>query len=190
VHEQGLSLDTHAICRYLTPEDISTTWQEGLADDLKQGVGEQLRMMQQGEAGLNPSKMNAKFADMTFEGAFDNLDEFLAGITEEVGLPAQSVYSGMEMQCRHVDDSADTFHVPNNGGYSTTPKEEWEFVLNPDLSNTYPGNRRGVLLAVYLVAHGAAWKEGGERLVMPLNGAALTQVRSLASNPESLSTNP
>ena len=174
--EQGLSLDTHAICRYLTPDDISTAWQEGLSDDLKQGVREQLHMIQQGEAVPNASTMNAKFADTTFEGHYGNLDEFLAGITEKVGLPAQSVYAGMEMQCCHVHDSADTFHVPNNGGYHTTPSEEWAFVLNPDLSKTYPGNRCGVVLAAYLVAHGAARKEGGERLDMHLDAAALEQV--------------
>jgi len=50
--------------------------------------------------------------------------------------------------------------VPNNGGYETTPEEEWNFVVNLDLAKTYPGGRRGTKLNVYNLAHGAQ-KHGG-----------------------------
>jgi hypothetical protein len=72
----------------------------------------------------------------------------------------------------HVNatDSKALFKVPNNGGYETTPEEEWNFVVNPDLDNTYPGGRRGTKLDVYNLAHGAQ-KHGGARLDMPLDVA-------------------
>ena len=60
------------------------------------------------------------------------------------------------MQCWDAPDSDALSKVPNNGGYETTPKEEWKFVVNPDLAETYPGGRRATLLAVCLVAHVAA----------------------------------
>ncbi len=60
--------------------------------------------------------------------------------------------------------------MPNNGGYETTPEEEWNFVVNPDLTKTYPGSRRGTKLDVYNLAHGAQ-KHGGSRLNMPLDVA-------------------
>ena len=60
------------------------------------------------------------------------------------------------------------FKVPNNGGYETTPEEEWNFVVNPDLAETYPGGRRGTKLDVYNLAHGAQ-KHGGAHLDIPLD---------------------
>ncbi len=48
--------------------------------------------------------------------------------------------------------------------------------VNPDLAETYPSGRRATLLAVYPVAHGAALHDGGARLNMPLDAAALAEV--------------
>jgi hypothetical protein len=72
----------------------------------------------------------------------------------------------------HVNatDSKALFKVPNNGGYETTPEEEWNFVINTDLDKTYPGGRRGTKLDVYNLAHGAQ-KHGGAHLDMPLDVA-------------------
>jgi hypothetical protein len=56
--------------------------------------------------------------------------------------------------------------VPNNGGYETTPEEEWNFVVNPNLAKTYPGGRRGTKLDVYNLAHGAQKQmRGTERTI-------------------------
>jgi len=73
-------------------------------------------------------------------------------------------------QCCNATDSKALFKVPNNGGYETTPEEEWNFVVNPDLAKTYPGGRRGTKLDVYNLAHGAQ-KHGGARLDIPLDSA-------------------
>src|SRR6056300_573081 len=75
----------------------------------------------------------------------------------------------MEMQCTGAGDSQRPFPVPNNGVKEATPAEEWEYVVTPDLAKVYPGGRRGVLLDVFNVAHGAAQKDGGKRLDMPLD---------------------
>ena len=80
------------------------------------------------------------------------------------------------MQCNGAGDSQRPFPVPNNGVKEATPAEEWEFVVRPDLAKVYPGGRRGVLLDVFNVAHGAAQRDGGKRLDMPLQAAALEEV--------------
>jgi hypothetical protein len=74
------------------------------------------------------------------------------------------------VQCCDATDSKALFKVPNNGGYETTPEEEWNFVVNLDLAKTYPGGRRGTKLDVYNLAHGAQ-KHGGARLDIPLDVA-------------------
>jgi len=51
--------------------------------------GEQLEMLQQNQnAALSVKEMNTKFAALSavFDGVFDNMDEFLGGVTEHVGL--------------------------------------------------------------------------------------------------------
>jgi len=75
------------------------------------------------------------------------MEEYLGGVEKHIGLAAVKVYEGMQMQCCDAPDSDALSKVPNNGGYETTPKEEWKFVVNPDLAETYPGGRRPTLLA-------------------------------------------
>jgi hypothetical protein len=72
-----------------------------------------------------------------------------------------------EDRCNATDSKA-LFKVPNNGGYEATPEEEWNFVVNPDLAETYPGGRRGTKLDVCNLAHGAQ-KHGGAHLDIPLD---------------------
>jgi hypothetical protein len=93
-----------------------------------------------------------------------------------VGLPAKSVAQGIELQCRHGPDSDVYFKVPNNGGYETTSRIEYDFVKNPDLGKVYPGGRRAALLDPVLVAHAAKRDDGGELLDMPLEAHALAKV--------------
>jgi hypothetical protein len=89
------------------------------------------------------------------------MEEHLGGVEKHIGLAAVKLYEGTQMQFCDAPDSDALFNVPNNnsGGYETTTKEEWEFVLNPDLTETYPGGRRTTLLAVYLVTLVAALHE-------------------------------
>ena len=88
------------------------------------------------------------------------MEEHLGGVEKHIGLAAVKVYEGMQMQFCDAPDFDALFNVPNSnsGGYETTTKEEWDFVLNPD-TETYPGGRRATLLAVYLVTLVAALHE-------------------------------
>ena len=133
------------------------------------------RQLEQG-AALDAAQMNAKFAGSTFEGDHGDLQEHVDGVEKKIGLPALKIWEGMEMQCTGAGDSQRPFPVPNNGVKEATPAEEWEFVVRPDLAKVYPGGRRGVLLDVFNVAHGAAQRDGGKRLDMPLQAAALEEV--------------
>ena len=93
-----------------------------------------------------------------------------------MGLPAKSLAQGIKLQCCDCSDAHTLFAVNNNGGYETTSAQEYEFVKLPQLDKTYPGNRRAALLDAVLVAHAATRDDGGERLDMPLEAAALEQV--------------
>jgi hypothetical protein len=174
--EKKLPIDPAAIATHLNPGDMNAGWQYGLADEIARAFEEQLRLFQLQGTTMDPAQMNAKFADSTSEGAYGDIEEYLGGVEKHIGLAAVKVYEGMQMQCCDAPDSDALFKVPNNGGYETTPKEEWKFVVNPDLAETCPGGRRATLLAVYLVAHGAALHDGRARLNMPLEAASLAEV--------------
>jgi len=177
VDEKKLPIDPAAIAKHLNPGDMKAAWQNGLADEFARAFEEQLRLFQLQGTAMDAAHMNAKFADSTSEGDYGDMEEYLGGIEKHIGLAAVKMYEGMQMQCCDAPESNALFKVPNHGGYETTPKEEWNFVVNPDLAKTsYPGGRRATLLAVYLVAHGAALQDGGARLNMPLEAAALAEV--------------
>ena len=177
--ERELPIDDAAIAAHSKPGDMHTVWQGGLSNEVTRALETQVRQLrlqlQQG-AALDAAQMNAKFAESTFEGDYGNLQEHLDGAEKKIGLPAPKIYDGMEMQLCGAGDSQKPFPVPNNGVKEAIPAEEWEYVVKPDLSKVYPGGRRGVLLDVYLVAHGAAQRDDGARLDMPLDAAALGEV--------------
>ena len=171
--EKELPLDAAAIATHWQPGDARAAWQDkGLEDEVARALEAQMgrlqRQLAQG-AALDAAQMNAKFAGSTFEGDYGDLQEHVDGVEKKIGLPALKIWEAMEMQCNGAGDSQRPFPVPNNGVKEATPAEEWEFVVRPDLAKVYPGGRRGVLLDVFNVAHGAAQRDGGKRLDMPLD---------------------
>lgn len=171
--EKELPLDAAAIATHWQPGDARAAWQDkGLEDEVARALEAQMgrlqRQLEQG-AALDAAQMNAKFAGSTFEGDYGDLQEHVDGVEKKIGLPALKIWEGMEMQCTGAGDSQRPFPVPNNGVKEATPAEEWEYVVTPDLAKVYPGGRRGVLLDVFNVAHGAAQRDGGKRLDMPLD---------------------
>ena len=171
--EKELPLDAAAIATHWQPGDARAAWQDkGLEDEVARALEAQMgRLQQQLEQGaaLDAAQMNAKFAGSTFEGDYGDLQEHVDGVEKKIGLPALKIWEAMEMQCNGAGDSQRPFPVPNNGVKEATPAEEWGFVVRPDLAKVYPGGRRGVLLDVFNVAHGAAQRDGGKRLDMPLD---------------------
>ena len=171
--EKELPLDAAAIATHWQPGDARAAWQDkGLEDEVARALEAQVsrlqRQLAQG-AALDAAQMNAKFAGSTFEGDYGDLQEHVDGVEKKIGLPALKIWEAMKMQCNGAGDSQRPFPVPNNGVKEATPAEEWEYVVTPDLAKVYPGGRRGVLLDVFNVAHGAAQRDGGARLDMPLD---------------------
>ena len=127
-----------------------------------------------------------KFADATFEKSYRTMDEFLGSgggwlptaghLARRIGLPARKLFEGMQRQCCSGAGAEQEFAVSRYDSSVTTPKLEWEFVCHPDLRKVYPGGRHGVLLDVFNLAHGAVPRDGGERLDLPLQAAALAQI--------------
>ena len=165
--EKELPIDLAAIANHLNPGDMHAALQKGLADDVEHAFKKQLGSPQREGGTMDAAQKNAKFAGSTFEDAYGNPEEYLAGVEKHIGLAAVKMYDGMKMQCCSAKDSKELFKVPNKGGYETTPVEEWNFVVNPDLARTYPGGRR-IKLDVFNLAHGAQ-KHGGARLDIPLD---------------------
>ena len=93
-----------------------------------------------------------------------------------IGLPALQILDGMRLQCCDAADSQEEFKVPNNGVEWARPAEEWEHVVAPDLKKVYSGGRHGVVLVVYILAHGALLRDGGKRLDVPLDADSLKEV--------------
>lgn len=84
-----------------------------------------------------------------FEGAFGSMDDFLEGL-DAIGLPQPHVYEGMEADFMHSEDSHDVFITSNYGGIETTPQTEWEFVVSPDMTRTYPGGRHPFKIETFM----------------------------------------
>ena len=94
--------------------------------------------------GAHDSKSGnqSKFAWTEFDGAgraaqFADIEFFRKGLNELIGLPAPKIRQGMEQE--HCSgDACDRKFKTSNYGSETTPKLEWEFVVNPDPDKTYP----------------------------------------------------
>jgi len=128
-------------------------------------------MLQQNkDAVLGVSEMNSKFAASAdiFDASFGGFDEFLNGVAGHVGLPATILMDGMQNDFCHSEAAHTAFTTSNYGGTTTTAAGEYEFVVKPDLTKEYSGGRRATTLDVYLLTAGAARRNDGERLNMPL----------------------
>ena len=86
--EKELPIDLAAVAKHLNPGDMQAAWQKGLADDVAHAFKKQLGLLQREEGTMEVEQMNAKFAGSTFEGAYGNLEEYLAGVEKHIGLPA------------------------------------------------------------------------------------------------------
>ena len=176
--EKALPVDASAIKKHLREDDlfgVLLTGHDDLSDQMARAFAEKLRRVN-AQQTPSESEIHAKFTldsdDSTFDGQFGDLDEYLEGVTERVGLPAKSIYNSVEIEYLHRSDSHEEFFAPNNGGIFTTPAQEYEYVVRPDLLKDYPGGRRAVSLDVFMLAHGASRKNGGERWDMPLESIA------------------
>ena len=77
-----------------------------------------------------------KFAMPVRQAQFGNLEMFHRGLNALIGLPAIDLLGAMQLE--HDDEaefSTSNYHL------NTSPRLEWEFVVNPDPSRTYPGEK-------------------------------------------------
>jgi len=129
-----------------------------------------VRAMRTAEGGTDAGS-NAKFAAQgAFEGAYGDLDDFLAGV-DAIGLPQPRTFQGMENDFTRSEDSDLKWETSNYGGITTTPRLEWEYVVCPDLGKTYPGGRVGVNIEVFCYAVAAEGEQG--KFQQPLDAAGL-----------------
>jgi len=110
-----------------------------------------VRALQVGK--LDATASNSKFAAEAgvFEGAYGNMDDFLAGL-DAIGLPQPHVFEGMLSEFNASADSESEWETSNYGGITTTPALEWEYVVNPDMAKTYPGGRTPIKIEMFLYA--------------------------------------
>jgi hypothetical protein len=86
--EKELPIDLAGIATHLKPGDMQVAWQKGLSDEVAHAFNSQLGLLQCEGGTIDAAQMNAKFAGSTFEGAYGNLDEYLAGVEKHIGLAA------------------------------------------------------------------------------------------------------
>ena len=79
---------------------------------------------------------SGKFSMPVRQAQFGHLDIFHKGLNALIGLPAIDILGAMQLE--HEDE---TQFVTSNYHLSTTPLLEWEFVVNPHHSRTYPGEK-------------------------------------------------
>ena len=105
------------------------------------------------EISIESYANNAKYATMpgVYEGAFGSIDEFLQGL-DAIGLPQPRVFEGMQDDFIDGEDSTDIFTTSNYGGIKTTPQTEWEYIVCPDMTKTYPGGRHPVKIETFMAA--------------------------------------
>jgi hypothetical protein len=105
------------------------------------------------EISIETYANNAKYATMpgVYEGAFGTIDEFLQGL-DAIGLPQPRVFEGMQDDFMDGEDSTDIFTTSNYGGIKTTPQTEWEFIVCPDMTKTYPGGRHPFKIETFMAA--------------------------------------
>jgi exonuclease VII small subunit len=99
--EKELPIDLAAIATHLNPGDMQAAWQMGLSDEVAHAFRKQLRLLQRGGGTMDAAQMNAKFAGSTFEGAYENLEEYLAGIEKHIGLAAVNLVYSSTVLRRH-----------------------------------------------------------------------------------------
>ena len=162
-------IDADAVAKYLREADLEAALQNCVPGVRPPLLRELALLLSQDQ--VPALETNTKFVPGTFEGVFGDMEEFRRGVIDIVGLPAARLWEAMKLQCCDSVDSKEVFSVTNNGGYSTTPQEEWEFVVNPQMSKEYPGGRVGVKLVVLMIAHCAYLRNGGETLDMALDEA-------------------
>jgi hypothetical protein len=74
---------------------------------------------------------------------FGNLSYFYQGLEARIGLPDFRVELAIRREHCDSADSEDDFKTFNYGGIVTTPSQEYEFVVEPDLKKNYPGITSG-----------------------------------------------
>ena len=124
-------IDADALAKYLQQEGLETALQSCVRD-VREPLARELTLLQS-QNQVPVQEMNAKFVPGTFEGAFGDMAEFWRGITDILGLPAAKLWEAMELHLCDSADSKEVFHVTNNGGYCSTPLQEWEIVVNPEM---------------------------------------------------------
>uniref|UniRef100_A0A7S4PDB7 EF-hand domain-containing protein n=2 Tax=Guillardia theta TaxID=55529 RepID=A0A7S4PDB7_GUITH len=86
---------------------------------------------------LNTSKFLAN-DEQNAEGIFLESDTFLEGIDNMIGLPNKDVFEAMKAE-HNVHDVFCAGHLKD----TTTPLNEWKFVVDPDPTSTYSGEGEG-----------------------------------------------
>jgi hypothetical protein len=91
-----------------------------------------------GGAGAAKAHVNSKFSlEGGYVGQFATLSDFHRGPEALIGTPNPKVMQGMEAEhCRR--ENADKQFTTPNYKVTTTPREEWEFVVNPVPGKAYP----------------------------------------------------
>jgi hypothetical protein len=81
--------------------------------------------------------LHSKFTtcDGIFEGKFGDIADFLKGLDSFIGLPNANVENAIRVEHMYSRDSKVPFEL---NGVQYSPQQEYEFVVNPLVTTTYP----------------------------------------------------
>ena len=173
----------------------------GTADEPREGIRKLLRLSQQqlGEAlggfeeeveqilideNERTSRLEAAQQQLLSNGdkfeavitaKFGDLSTFKGGLDAHIGLPDPKVFEAITREHEQSADSHDIFESGNHG-LQTTPNDEFEFVVRPQLGKRYAGldrtahggpGRMPIDLDVFLLAAGASKHPSEDAREMP-----------------------
>jgi hypothetical protein len=119
-------------------EPFVQTLSKQFADVMQRVLRSGLQQLRASGAATARSHVNTKFAlDGAYVGQFATLNDFYSGPEALIGSPNPKVKEGLETEhCRRKN--ADTPFTTPNYNLTTTPKQEWEFVVCPQVDYRYP----------------------------------------------------
>eukprot|EP00961_Rhodomonas_salina_P197331 2662981-Rhodomonas_salina.2 len=148
--------DSEAVLRQISADCLRKVWQE-----VQEGVGgafvhELHDLCSRAQRGSAAQVQYAKFADEPFAACYKDISELRFGIEGSLGLPGNDIAEGVEMEFCHSEDSKDLCTTSNYGclTLTTSPADEYNFVVKPVVGMEYAGARRGIPLEGFLSVHG------------------------------------
>ena len=146
LHLHPPSLAQFAYCKGLSREQLRQLLRsdgEAVLDRIEERLWAGLGKLQ-GAAAASGAELSAKFAtDADYMLEYGNLGVFYSGLEHLLGAPSMNPLEGMEREHCRDDDADEPFATSN--GMTTTSREEFEFVVRPQLGKAYP-DRADVML--------------------------------------------